>query len=444
MGFGNRKVSFETLLIFLVIAGVFFFSGNRGHVKAGTEDVYKNLELFAEVLRQIERNYVEPQEAKGLIYGAIKGMVQGLDPHSSFMTKEEHQDLLMETKGSFSGVGIEITVRDNTIVVVSPIEGSPAHEAGLEAGDRIVKIDDKPTTDMTVLDAVKHIRGEKGTKVRLTIVREGQEKPLEFSLVRDVIPLKSVRHYRLTPSVGYIRVSNFQAKTTEDLVSAMDVLERGGKVEGLILDLRNNPGGLLSQAIEVSDLFLESGIIVSTKGRDSSQNMEVTAQKDERERKYPMVILVNGGSASAAEIVAGALQDNKRALVLGTRTFGKGSVQTILPLSDGSGLRLTTARYYTPNGRSIQVSGIAPDVEVKPTPSVEEDEKDKARRVIREKDLKGHMLNEKGKVPEAGSEGEPKDMDKRAKVLLERDNQVRQALQLLQTWHLFSHLKSGE
>ena len=254
MGFRNRKVSFETILIFLVIAGVMFFNGNRGHVKAGTEDVYKNLELFAEVLRQIERNYVETQDPKGLIYGAIKGMVQGLDPHSSFMTKEEHQDLLMETKGSFSGVGIEITIRDNTIVVVSPIEGSPAYEAGLEAGDRIIKIDDKPTTDMTLLDAVKHIRGEKGTKVRLTIMREGQEKPLEFSLVRNVIPLKSVRHYRLTPSVGYIRVSNFQAKTTEDLVLAMDALEKEGKVEGLILDLRNNPGGLLSQAIEVSDL----------------------------------------------------------------------------------------------------------------------------------------------------------------------------------------------
>jgi carboxyl-terminal processing protease len=444
MGFRNRKVSFETILIVLVIAGAMFFNGNRGHVKAGTEDVYKNLELFAEVLRQIERNYVETQDPKGLIYGAIKGMVQGLDPHSSFMTKEEHQDLLMETKGSFSGVGIEITIRENTIVVVSPIEGSPGYEAGLEAGDRIIRIDDKSTVDMTLMDAVKHIRGEKGTKVRLTIMREGQEKPLEFSVVRDVIPLKSVRSYRLTPSVGYVRVSNFQAKTTEDLVSAMEAWEKGGKVEGLILDLRNNPGGLLSQAIEVSDLFLDAGIIVSTKGRDSSQNMEVTAQKDERERKYPLVVLVNGGSASAAEIVAGALQDNKRALVLGTRTFGKGSVQTILPLSDGSGLRLTTARYYTPSGKSIQVSGIVPDVEVKLTPSVEEDEKDKARRVIREKDLKGHMTNEKGKGPESGSEGEPKDMDRRVKVLLEKDNQVRQALQLLQTWHLFSHLKTGE
>jgi carboxyl-terminal processing protease len=328
--------------------------------------------------------------------------------------------------------------------VVTPIEGSPAYEAGLEAGDRIIKIDDKATTDMTLMDAVKHIRGEKGTKVRLTIQREGQEKPLEFTLVRNVIPLKSVRQYRLTPSVGYVRVSNFQAKTTEDLISALDALEAGGKLEGLILDLRNNPGGLLSQAIEVSDLFLDAGIIVSTKGRDPSQNMEVTAQKDERERKYPLVVLVNGGSASAAEIVAGALQDNKRALVLGTRTFGKGSVQTILPLSDGSGLRLTTARYYTPSGRSIQVSGIAPDVEVKLTPSAEEDERDKARRVIREKDLKGHMIQEKGAGPETGSEGEPKDMDRRVKVLLEKDNQVRQALQLLQTWHLFSHLKARE
>jgi len=444
MGFRMGKVSCETVLIFLVIAGVMFFNGHSGHVKAGTDDVYKNLEVFAEVLRQIERNYVEPQEAKKLIYSAIKGMVQGLDPHSSFMTKDEHQDLLMETKGSFSGVGIEITVREGVIIVVSPIEGTPAYEAGIESGDRIVKIDDKPTADMTLVDAVKNIRGEKGTKVRLTIMREGRDKPLEFTIVRDVIPLRSVRNLKLTPTVGYIRISNFQGKTTEDLASALDAIEKDGRLEGLILDLRNNPGGLLSQAIEVSDLFLDSGLIVSTKGRDPSQNMEISAHKSGKERKYPIVVLVNGGSASAAEIVAGALQDNKRALVLGTKTFGKGSVQTILPLSDGSGLRLTTARYYTPSGRSIQVSGITPDIEVKFTPPSEDEEKEKKRKLIREEDLKGHMVNEVEKGAEPGKEGDRRDPDKRAKTLLERDSQVRQALQLLQTWHIFSNMKTGE
>ncbi len=443
MGLIKGKISIRTILTVFVIAGAMFFRGHDGHVKAGTDEVYKNLEVFAEVLRQIERNYVEPQEAKKLIYSAIKGMVQSLDPHSSFMTKEEHQDLLMETKGSFSGVGIEITVRDNVLIVVSPIEGTPAYEAGIHSGDKIIKIDDKPTAEMSLVDAVKNIRGQKGTKVKLTIAREGQDKPLDFLITRDVIPLRSVRHFQLTPTIPYVRISNFQSKTTEDLASALESIEKSRKVEGLILDLRNNPGGLLSQAIEVSDLFLEEGLIVSTKGRDPSQNMEVAAQKDGKERTYPIVILVNGGSASAAEIVAGALQDNKRALVLGTKTFGKGSVQTILPLSDGSGLRLTTARYYTPSGRSIQVSGIVPDVEVKFAPPVEDEDKEKTGSVIREKDLKGHMVNEgKGEVKE--EEETKKDVDKRARTLIERDNQVREALHLLQTWHIFSTMKTGE
>jgi carboxyl-terminal processing protease len=445
MRFGKERTSLKTILVLAMMVGAIFFNGHRGLVKAGTDDVYKNLEVFAEVLRQIEKNYVDPQDANKLISSAIKGMVQSLDPHSSFMTKEEHQDLLMETKGSFSGVGIEITLRDNIIVVVSAIEGTPAYEAGIESGDKIVKIDDRPTTDMTIMDAVKSIRGEKGTKVKLTIVREANDKPLEFVVTRNVIPLKSVRQYFLTPTIGYIRVSNFQSKTTEDLSAALNSLEKGEKLEGLILDLRNNPGGLLSQAIEVSDLFLDSGVIVSTKGRDGAQDMEVSAHKNSKERKYPMVVLVNGGSASASEIVSGALQDNKRALVLGTKTFGKGSVQTILPLSDGSGLRLTTARYYTPSGKSIQVSGIIPDVEVKFTPTGEDEEKDKgkSKKELREADLRGHMENNvtTGQKKPAG---EFKDIDKQARALVEKDNQVRQAVQLLQTWHIFSQMKIRE
>jgi carboxyl-terminal processing protease len=446
MGLRKGRMSLRGVLVLAMIVGAVFFNGHSGQVKAGTDDVYRNLEIFSEVLRQIEKNYVEPQEGKKLISSAIKGMVQGLDPHSSFMSKEEHQDLLMETKGSFSGVGIEITIKDNVIVVVSAIEGTPAYEAGIETGDKIIKIDEKPTMDMTIMDAVKNIRGEKGTKVKLTIIRESSEKPLEFVVTRNVIPLKSVRSLLLTPSMGYVRISNFQSKTTEDLLAALESLEKGRKLEGLILDLRSNPGGLLSQAIEVSDLFLDSGLIVSTKGRDPSQDMEISAQKNSKERTYPIVVIVNGGSASAAEIVTGALQDNKRALVLGTKTFGKGSVQTILPLSDGSGLRLTTARYYTPSGKSIQAAGITPDVEVKfiPPNDEEEKDKDKPRREIRERDLKGHMENDTLAPTEGKKEPDSKDIDKKAKTMLEKDNQVRQALQTLQTWRIFSQMKTKE
>jgi carboxyl-terminal processing protease len=425
MAFRNKRIIIDILLISLLMAGILLLNGRSGHVKAGTGDIYKNIEVFTEVLRQIEKNYVEPQDPQKMIYGAIKGMVQNLDPHSSFMTKEEHQDLLIETKGSFSGVGIEISVRDNVLTVVSPIEGTPAYAAGIQAGDKIVRIDDKSTNDMTLTDAVKSIRGKKGTKVKLTIIREAADKPLEFMITRDVIPLKSVRNYLLTPDIGYVRVSTFQSNTSKDLNVALEKLETGRDLKGLILDLRNNPGGLLSQAIEVSDIFLDSGLIVSTKGRNASQDMAVSANKNKHERDYPIIVMVNGGSASASEIVAGALQDNKRALTLGTRTFGKGSVQTILPLSDGSGLRLTTAKYYTPSGKSIQASGITPDTQF-----------------MREKDLKGHMINDTTDSTNEKNKEKEDETTLRVKMLLERDNQVRQALQLLKTWDIFSTMKS--
>ncbi|MCF8063506.1 MAG: S41 family peptidase [Deltaproteobacteria bacterium] len=427
----------------VLISGLLFFQGSGADVKAGTDEVYKNIEVFAEVLRQIEENYVEPQDSQELIYGAIKGMVESLDPHSAFMTKQEHKDLMIETKGSFSGVGIEITTRDNLITVVSPIEGTPAYKAGIKAGDQIIKINDEPTNDMNLSDAVKRIRGPQGSEVKLTVRREGSDKPLDFTITRDVIPLRSVRHHQLTPEVGYVRISNFQSKTERDLKSALRTLEEG-EIKGLILDLRNNPGGLLDQAIKVSDLFLDEGLIVSTKGRDSSQNMEISAQKSDRPRSYPMIVLVNEGSASASEIVAGALQDNKRALILGTKTFGKGSVQTILPLSDGSGLRLTTARYYTPSGNSIQLEGIIPDIELAFVPPRENGE-DTRPHFLREKDLKGHMDNDKHPEEQApeGEEGEAEGVDERAEELLERDNQVRHALQLLQTWNIFSQIKAA-
>ncbi len=442
MVFPNKKLFLDIIIVSLLMAGILFFQGSGRDVKAGTNDFYQNIEVFTEVLRQIEKNYVEPQDSKKLIYGAIKGMVQSLDPHSSFLTKDEHKELLIETRGSFSGIGIEITIRDNIITVVSPIEGTPAYNAGIQAGDKIIRIDNNPSTEMTLIDAVKLIRGPKGTDVKLTIRREGAGKPLEFTITRDVIPLISVRNYLLTPKIGYIRISNFQSKTTDDLASALEKLEKNRKLKGLILDLRNNPGGLLTQAIKVSDLFLDSGLIVSTKGRDPSQDIEVSAHKNENERNYPIIVLVNGGSASAAEIVAGALQDNKKALILGTKTFGKGSVQTILPLSDGSGLRLTTAKYYTPSGRSIQLSGISPDIKLRYIPP-DKKEENKRRSFIREKDLTGHIPNEKFEEEEIKKGEEQKTEDRRIKMLLERDNQVRHSLELLQSWNIFSQIKTG-
>ena len=441
MDFDKRKLS-PIILLSILVVGSLFLNGSSVDVEADTSDVYKRIEIFTEVLRQIEKNYVEPQDPKDLIYGAIKGMVQSLDAHSSFMTKEEHQELLIETKGSFSGVGIEITIRDNILTVVSPIEGTPAHKAGIKAGDKIVRINDKPTNDMTLTDAVKNIRGPKGTKVKLTVRRKGDDNPLDFTVTRNVIPLRSIRSYLLTPEVGYVRISNFQSKTTRDLSSALEKLENGRNIKGLILDLRNNPGGLLSQAIKVSDLFLDSGIVVSTKGRNASQNMEVSAHKNKESRDYPIIVLVNGGSASAAEIVAGALQDNKRALILGTRTFGKGSVQTILPLSDGSGLRLTTAKYYTPNGKSIQLSGIDPDIHLEFILPTDDKEKEKPH-FFREEDLKRHMPRETGEEEETKREVGDKETEEKVKILLERDNQVRHALQLLQTWNIFSQINTG-
>lgn len=437
----KTKFTVNIILISLFICGSFFLNGNGGVVKADTDEVYRNIEVFVEVLRQIEENYVEPQEPQKLIDGAIKGMVRSLDPHSAFMTKDEHNELMLETKGSFTGIGIEITIKDDVLTVVSPIEGTPAYKAGLKSGDKIISIEGESTKDMTMLDAVKRIRGDKGTQVKLTIVREGEEKPLEFSIVRDVIPLKSVRHFPLTPEIGYVRVSNFQSKTTSDLSSALEELEKGDKLKGLILDLRNNPGGLLSQAEGVSDLFLDSGVIVSTKGRISSQDRETVATKGEKPRDYPIVVLVNGGSASASEIVAGALQDNKRALILGSRTFGKGSVQTILPLSDGTALRLTTARYYTPSGKSIQLSGITPDIEMAYVPPDEDKEK-KPPRFMREEDLEHHMPNESAKDVEGMKNGQEEEDGQRAKELIEKDNQVRHAMELLQTWDVFSRLKT--
>jgi carboxyl-terminal processing protease len=325
---------------------------------------YEQLRLFTEVLSIVQNQYVDEVPPRELIYSAIKGTLRGLDPHSSFLDPESYREMQVETSGSFGGLGIEITLRDDVLTVVAPIEGTPAYRAGLQPGDRIVKIDGLITKDMQLADAVKRMRGRPGTKVVVSVAREGWTEPRDFDIIREQIRVQSVRTHDLGNGVGYLRLRQFQEQTAHDVESALDKFNKSG-MKALVLDLRNNPGGLLTSAVEVSEKFLDDGkLVVYTEGRVRNQNMRFSAHAKKPLHAVPMVVLVNQGSASASEIVAGALQDYNRAVLVGTQTFGKGSVQTIIPLSDGSGLRLTTAKYFTPKGRSIHGKGIAPDIVV--------------------------------------------------------------------------------
>jgi carboxyl-terminal processing protease len=323
---------------------------------------YEQLRLFTEVLSIVQNQYVDEVPPKELIYSAIKGTLRGLDPHSSFLDPESYREMQVETTGSFGGLGIEITLKDDILTVVAPIDGTPAYRAGLHTGDRIVKIDGLSTKDMQLVDAVKRMRGKPGTKVTISIVREGWAEPKDFDIVREQIRVQSVRMVEMGEGIEYVKLRQFQEQSPQDLDAALDKLRKNG-MKGLILDLRNNPGGLLTAAVEVSEKFIDDGkLVVYTEGRVRNQNMRFSAHAKRGYSQMPMVVLVNQGSASASEIVAGALQDWGRATIVGTQTFGKGSVQTIIPLSDGSGLRLTTAKYFTPKGRSIHGKGITPDI----------------------------------------------------------------------------------
>jgi len=324
---------------------------------------YDNLRLFTEVLSIVQSQYVDEVPAKDIVYNAIKGTLRGLDPHSSFLDPEMYREMQVETTGSFGGLGIEITLRDDVLTVVAPIDGTPAFRAGILSGDRIIKIDGLSTKDMQLTDAVKRMRGKPGTKITISVVREGWTEPRDFEIVREQIQVQSVRNQELEPGIEYIRLRQFQERTAGDMETALEKFTKGGKLQGLVLDLRNNPGGLLTSAVEVTERFLEPGqLVVYTEGRVRNQNMRFQANARKIYSGFPIVVLVNQGSASASEIVAGALQDWGRGVVLGTQTFGKGSVQTIIPLSDGSGLRLTTAKYFTPKGRSIHGKGVTPDI----------------------------------------------------------------------------------
>ncbi|MBM4439363.1 MAG: S41 family peptidase [Candidatus Rokubacteria bacterium] len=354
----KKAVVIGSLLVVLTLS----LGGSVASKSTDGSATYEQLRLFTEVLSIVQNQYVDEVPPKDIIYSAIKGTLRGLDPHSSFLDPENYKDMQVETSGSFGGLGIEITLKDDILTVVSPIDGTPAYRAGLSTGDRIVKIDGLSTKDMQLSDAVKRMRGRPGTKVTISIVREGWTEAKDYEITREQIRVHSVRELDLGNGVAYIKLRQFQEQTPNDLDQALNKAVKDG-MKSLVLDLRNNPGGLLTAAVEVSEKFVDDGkLVVYTEGRVRNQNMRFTAHSKKQYPKVPMVILLNQGSASASEIVAGALQDWGRAMVVGTQSFGKGSVQTIIPLSDGSGLRLTTAKYFTPKGRSIQGKGITPDI----------------------------------------------------------------------------------
>jgi carboxyl-terminal processing protease len=463
-----RRQRFRFLVPFASgVAAAALFLGLSGSVTSLAATRYEDLNLFTSVLNLVRKNYVEPVDESALIEGAVRGMLDTLDPHSSYLAPDVYKEMQVDTKGEFAGLGIEIAKRrDGFIEVISPIEGTPAQRAGIRARDRIVGIcpTDPPeewkgpcrgTKNMTLVEAVKLMRGRKGTKITIQIEREGFETPQPYTIVRDIVKIVSVDHELLEDGYGYVRLRAFQERTGRDLRESLTALreESSGELAGLVLDLRDNPGGLLDQAVEVADVWLSDGLVVYTKGRVESQRHEFRARPEETESGYPMVVLVNAGTASASEIVAGALQDQDRALVLGTQTFGKGSVQTIIPLEDGSGLRLTTALYYTPGDRSIQEVGIAPDIVVQnpenaPTPDA------RRRRRMREADLEGHFTIEDADpdaVPEEGLElelqlepadegGEPGAQSAPPEP---EDLQLTRAVEVLKSWAYFEKLSAA-
>nr|WP_198295641.1 S41 family peptidase [Imhoffiella purpurea] len=405
------------------------------------------LRTFADVFGRIKEDYVEQADDRSLIESAIRGMLSGLDPHSSYLNAEEYRDLQVGTSGEFGGLGIEVGLEDGFVKVIAPIDDTPAQRAGLQAGDMIIRIDEKPIKGLGLDEAVKLMRGKPGTEIRLTIMRGTEQSPFDVTIERAIIQVASVKSRMLEPGFGYVRITSFQAHTTDDMQKAMGQLEKtnGGKLEGLILDLRNNPGGVLSGAVGVSDAFLTRGLIVYTQGRVKDSKMQFEAGPDDLLDGAPIVVLVNGGSASASEIVAGALQDHKRAIIMGTRTFGKGSVQTIVPIDDTTALKLTTARYYTPSGRSIQAQGIEPDIVLHPgefKPKSDDDLKS-----VKEADLMRH-LGEETEVPSAADEAQRPPEEEKAN---EEDSdsptiddfQLNEALNVLKGVTIFGSRKAG-
>ena len=436
-----RYLKTGVLIALLLLVGV--TTDNRspiGDAQAYDNQTYDQIRLFSEALSIVQKNYVEEPESQELVRGAIKGMLTSLDPHSSFMNPDMYKEMQIDTQGEFQGIGITIGTRDGILTVISPIDDTPAFRAGILAGDKIVMIEGTSTKGMSLMEAVKLMRGPKGTKVTISIAREGEPELIKHTITRDVIPLFSVKIKDHDPNIGYVRIAQFAKKTSTEFAEALEKIrgEKGEAFKGLVLDLRNNPGGLLVSAIEVADLFVDSGPIVTTKGRLQNQNFAYNAKSKGTEPDYPMVVLVNGGSASASEIVAGALQDYKKAILIGTTTFGKGSVQTIYRLGDGSGMRVTTARYFTPSGRSIQATGIEPDIVVRNHTGTPQGH-------VREKDLTGHLENNQVKEDKDASEEEEEEAPSMDIIPEDpaEDDQLMRAIDLLKGLELFKDLQSA-
>ena len=400
------------------------------------------LRNFSDIFARIKSDYVEEVDDKTLLENAIRGMLTGLDPHSTYLNNEEYKELKIGTTGKFGGLGIQVGMEDGFVKVISPIDDTPAFRAGLEAGDLIIRLDDKSVKGMTLNEAVKIMRGEPGTDIKLTVIREGADKPLPFTVTRDIISVKSVKSRMLEPDYGYIRISNFQSKTARDLVSELSKLkkENDNELKGLVLDLRNNPGGVLSAAADVSDAFLDEGKLVYTQGRIENSDFEFNAKPGDIMNGSPIVVLINGGSASASEIVAGALQDHNRAVILGRKSFGKGSVQTIQELRSGGAVKITTARYFTPKGRSIQGEGITPDI-ILDNYEVKDSSDDAASLRIKESDLSGSISNptkSEEAIQKATEEGTKADEEEDKKIKASDDFQLFEALLLLKGLNILS------
>jgi len=407
------ELAFWAFLIFAIaITGTAVYNVARTQTaSAANSEIYRQLDLFGDVLERVRSDYVEKPDDSELIESAINGMLSALDPHSAYLNPKHFRDMQVQTRGEFGGLGIEVTMENGVVKVVSPIEGTPAERAGIQANDLITHLDDEQIVGMTLEQAVEKMRGPVNTPIKLTIVRKDNEEPLEIKIVRDVIRITPVRH-RADGDVGYLRISTFNEQTHAELKKSVAKLKKeiGGKLKGYVIDLRNNPGGLLDQAIAVTDAFLEKGSIVLTRGRNLSETQRSNARPGDLTDGKKLVVLINGGSASASEIVAGALQDHRRATVIGTRSFGKGSVQTIIPLGSKGAIRLTTARYYTPSNRSIQAKGIDPNIVVEQ--DLPEEYKKRQSRPRGESSLRGHLNSEDGKESSGSSAYVPKDREK--------------------------------
>lgn len=422
--------------IFLLLTVVCFLPAST---MAKSDSGYDSFRKFSQIMDIIEQSYVKPVEKQELINGAIEGMLNRLDPHSGLIEKKEYEFMQEEFSGEFGGIGVQIGIRDKRLTVIAPIEDTPADKAGLLAGDIIVKIDGQNALNMTLIEAISKIRGKKGEPVVLTVIHAKGDKPVDIKIVRGTIPIQSVKVTELEPGYLHVRITDFKGTTTDEMRDAINKYRKKHRILGIVLDLRNNPGGLLTQAVSVADMFLEEGLIVYTQGRDAKNKLESRASRQINDLDCPLVVLINSGSASASEIVAGAIQDRKRGILLGEKTFGKGSVQTVLPMKDGSAIKLTIALYYTPSGRSIQAEGISPDIYL-PFELTQKDDKSFLGD-FREEDLERHLDNPDGQLIEKKSVKSAKKNQGEGKELLKNDNQLRMGLQMVKSLPAIMNLK---